>query len=112
LKGEIRSQFTLERCKDQQLALGDHSALIHPGAETEILSLGNNQTEFEASSPFGRKQARDAPSHVAEGRASQEDSFSQGANQGFYRSFDCYILNIFERQRVVATLFQLRDDVP
>jgi hypothetical protein len=75
LKGEIRSQLTLERCNDQQLALGDHSAVIHPGAETEILSLGNNLTEFEASSPFGRKQTRDVPSHVAEARVSEEESF-------------------------------------
>jgi hypothetical protein len=66
------TQLTLERCNDQQLALSDHSALIHPGAETEIPSFGNHLTEYQASSPLGRKQARDAPSQVAEARVCQE----------------------------------------
>jgi hypothetical protein len=112
LKGEICSQLTLERCNDQQLALGDHSAFIHPGAETEIRSLGNNLTEYKAIFlTIWEKQVRDASSHEAEARVCQNRAFARWANQGLYRSFDCYIFNILERQRVVATLLQLHNKV-
>jgi hypothetical protein len=73
LKGELRSQVTLERCSDQQLALGYHSAFIHPGAETEIPSFSIYLTEYEAFPPFGENiKLRDAPSDVAEARVCQE----------------------------------------
>jgi hypothetical protein len=73
LKGELRRQSTLERCSDQQLALGDHSALIHPGAETELPSFSIYLTKYEASQPFGKKdKLGDAPSDVAEARVCQE----------------------------------------
>jgi hypothetical protein len=81
LKGEIYSQLTLERCNDQQLALGDHSAFIHsafihPGAETEIRSLGNNLTEYKAIFlTIWEKQVRDASSHEAEARVCQNRAF-------------------------------------
>jgi hypothetical protein len=62
--------LTLEHYNDQQLALRDHSALVHPGAETEIPSFGNNLTEYQPFSSFGRKQARDALTDAAAAEAS------------------------------------------
>jgi hypothetical protein len=81
------SQFTLERCNDQQLELGDQSTLTHPGAETEIPSFGNNLTEYQASSPLGRKVIRDAPSHVAEAIVCQEELFSPMRESRFLPKF-------------------------
>jgi hypothetical protein len=59
LKAQMRSHLTLERCNDQPLALGDPSALIHPGAETENPTFGNNLTEYQPFSSFrGNKHAK------------------------------------------------------
>jgi hypothetical protein len=85
--------------------------MVHPGAETEIPSFGNNLTKYQPFSSLGENKNAMPLLTQPKQEFVKNSRFARCANQSFYRSFDCYIFNISEMKMDVATLCQLHNKV-